>query len=65
VSIWNGPPPPENVSSIEAVYAMLDERAREMGIEDIPVKFTVFISPPELVLVPQMDSSRWMSLCGG
>ncbi len=54
VSIWNGPPPPENVSSIETVYAMLDERAREMGIEDIPVKFTVFISPPELVLDHQI-----------
>lgn len=64
VSIWNGPLPPENVSSIEAVYAMLDERAKEMGIEDIPVKFTAFISPPELVLGPQMDFSRWMSLCG-
>jgi hypothetical protein len=55
VSLWNGPPPPENVSSIEAVYAMLDTRAREMGIEKIPVKFTVFISPPELVLGPQME----------
>lgn len=65
VGIWNGPPPPENVSSIDAVYAMLDTRAREMGIEDIPVKFTVFISPPELVIGPQMDSSGWMSLCGG
>jgi len=64
VSIWNGPPPPENVSSIEAVYAMLDERARKMGIEDIPVKFTVFISPPELVLGPEMDSSGWIRLCG-
>jgi hypothetical protein len=55
VGIWNGPPPPENVSSIEAVYAMLDTRAREMGIEKIPVKFTVFISPPVLVLGPQME----------
>ena len=55
VGIWNGPPPPENASSIEAVYAMLDEQAREMGIEKIPVKFTVFISPPELVLGPQME----------
>jgi hypothetical protein len=64
VGIWNGPPPPENASSIEAVYAMLDEQAREMGIEKIPVKFTVFISPPELVLGPQMDLSRWMRLCG-
>lgn len=64
VSIWNGPPPPENTSSIEAVYSMLDEQAREMGIEDIPVKFTVFISPPELVLGPQMDSPWWMRLCG-
>ncbi|WP_332448932.1 hypothetical protein [Methanoculleus sp.] len=63
VSIWNGPPPPENVSSIEAVYAMLDERARVMGIEQIPVKFTIFTSPPELILGPRMDSSRWMSLC--
>ncbi|WP_292365583.1 hypothetical protein [Methanoculleus sp. UBA208] len=63
VGIWNGPPPPKNVSSIEAVYTMLDERAQEMGIEDIPVKFTVFISPPELVLGPQMDSSEWMRLC--
>lgn len=65
VGIWNGPPPPENVSSIDAVYAMLDTRAREMGTEDIPVKFTVFISPPEPVMGPQMDSSGWMSLCGG
>jgi len=64
VSIWNGPPPPKNVSSIEAVYTMLDERAREMGIEDIPVKFTVFISPPELILDSQTDLSRWMRLCG-
>ncbi|WP_292520331.1 hypothetical protein [Methanoculleus sp.] len=64
VSIWNGPPPPENVSSIEAVYAMLNERAKEMGIEDIPVKFTVFTSPPELVLGPQMDITWWMRLCG-
>ena len=55
VSIWNGPPPPENVSSIEAVYTMLDERAEEMGIEDIPVKFTAFISPPELVPGPRME----------
>ncbi|HOB18405.1 MAG TPA: hypothetical protein PKK74_06910 [Candidatus Methanoculleus thermohydrogenotrophicum] len=29
---------------------MLDERAKSMGIESIPVKFTEFISPPELVL---------------
>ncbi|MCK9277631.1 MAG: hypothetical protein M0P22_06050 [Methanoculleus sp.] len=50
VSLWNGPPPPENVSSIEKVYAVLDERAKEMGIESIPVMFTVFTSPPELVL---------------
>lgn len=50
VSLWNGPPPPENVSSIEALFAMLDERAKGMGIENIPVKFTVFTSPPELVL---------------
>ncbi|PKL62892.1 MAG: hypothetical protein CVV31_03520 [Methanomicrobiales archaeon HGW-Methanomicrobiales-2] len=55
VSIWNGPPPPENVSSIETVYTMLDTRAKEMGIEDIPVKFTVFISPPEPVLGPRME----------
>lgn len=54
VSIWNGPPPPENISSIEAVYAMLDEQARNMGIEHIPVKFTVFVSPPKLIL----DCSR-------
>ena len=64
VSIWNGPPPPENVSSIEAVYAMLDKQAREMGIEDIPVKFTVFTSPPVLVPGPRMDLSGWMRLCG-
>ncbi|MDN5340700.1 MAG: hypothetical protein PWQ30_1809 [Euryarchaeota archaeon] len=64
VSIWNGPPPPENTSSIEAVYAMLDGRAREMGIEDIPVKFTVFTSPPELVFGPRMHSPWWMRLCG-
>jgi len=64
VSIWNGPPPAENVSSIEAVYAMLDERAREMGIESIPVKFTVFISPPDLVIGPRMDSSGWTRLWG-
>ena len=50
VSLWNGPPPPENVSSIEALFVMLDERAKGMGIENIPVKFTVFTSPPELVL---------------
>jgi len=50
VSLWNGPPPPENFSSIEALFAMLDERAKGMGIENIPVKFTVFTSPPELVL---------------
>ncbi|MCK9317132.1 MULTISPECIES: hypothetical protein [unclassified Methanoculleus] len=43
---------------------MLDTRAREMGIEDIPVKFTVFTSPPELVLGPQMDITWWMRLCG-
>lgn len=42
---------------------MLDERAREMGFENIPVKFTVFISPPELVLGPQMDITGWMRLC--
>ncbi|KLK88410.1 hypothetical protein SZ63_05145 [Methanoculleus sediminis] len=65
VGIWNGPPPPENVSSIDAVYAMLDTRAREMGIESIPVRFTVFISPPDPVLGPQVDSSGWMRLCGG
>ena len=64
VNFWNGPPPPENVSSLDAVYAMLDTRAREMGIESIPVKFTVFISPPELVMGPEMDSSGWTRLCG-
>jgi hypothetical protein len=64
VNIWNGPPPPENVSSVETLYAMLDERAKEMGIENIPVKFTVFISPPESVYNPQMDLSGWMRLCG-
>ena len=50
VSLWNGPPPPENVSSTEALFAMLDERAKDMGIENIPVKFTVFTSPLELIL---------------
>ena len=64
VNVWNGPPPPENVFSIDAVYAMLDTRAREMGIESIPVKFTVFISPPEPVMGPEMDSSGWTRLCG-
>jgi len=63
VSIWDGPPPPEKVSSIEAVYAMLDERAREMGIENIPVKFTVFISPPELVLDSDLNPSEQIP-CG-
>ena len=64
VNICNGPPPPENVSSVETLYAMLDERAKEMGIENIPVKFTVFISPPESVYSPQLDLSGWMRLCG-
>ncbi|MDV2480998.1 hypothetical protein F8E02_03035 [Methanoculleus sp. Wushi-C6] len=64
VSIWSGPPPPKNVPSIEAVYTMLDGRAREIGIENIPVKFTIFFSPPELILGPQTDLSRWMRLCG-
>lgn len=50
VGLWNGPPPPENVSSVDSLHTMLDERAKSMGIESIPVKFTVFISPPELVL---------------
>jgi hypothetical protein len=50
VSIWNGPPPPEDVSSIETLHAMLDEWAKEMRVENIPVKFTIFTSPPELVL---------------
>ena len=50
VNIWNGPPPPENVSSVDSLHTMLDERAKSMGSGSIPVKFTVFISPPELVL---------------
>ena len=50
VSLWNGPPSPENVTSIEAVFAILDERAKDMGIENIPVKFTVFTSPPDVIL---------------
>ena len=50
VSLWNGPPPPENVSSVETLHTLLDERAKSTGIENIPVKFTVFTSPPELVL---------------
>jgi hypothetical protein len=50
VGLWNGPPPPENVSSVDSLHTMLDERAKSMGIENIPVQFTVFISPPELVL---------------
>jgi hypothetical protein len=50
VSLWNGPPLPENVSSVDSLHTMLDEQAKGMGIENIPVKFTVFISPPELVL---------------
>ncbi|WOX55967.1 MULTISPECIES: hypothetical protein [unclassified Methanoculleus] len=62
VGIWNGPPPPENVCSIETVYAMLDERAKEMGIESIPVKFTVFTSPPELVLGPQIEPQNGKSI---
>jgi hypothetical protein len=63
VSIWNGPPPPENVSSVEAVYALLDGWAEEMGTKNIPVKFTVFQSPPELVIGPQKDLPGWMRLC--
>ena len=55
VGIWNGPPPPENVSSIEAMYAMLDGQAKEMGIENIPVKFTVFTSPSVLDLGPRIE----------
>ncbi|MEA2033910.1 MAG: hypothetical protein U9N40_00215 [Euryarchaeota archaeon] len=54
VSLWNGPPPPMEVSSIETLYAMLDERAMDMGIENIPVKFTAFTSPPVLVLGPSL-----------
>lgn len=50
VSLWNGPPLPENASSVGSLHTMLDERAKGVGIENIPVKFTVFISPPELVL---------------
>jgi hypothetical protein len=37
------------------MYTVLDTRAEEMGIEDIPVKFTVFTSPPELVLGPRTE----------
>lgn len=61
VSIWNDPPLPENVSSVEAVYALLDGWAEEMGTKNIPVKFTVFHSP---VIGPQKDLSGWMRLCG-
>lgn len=50
VSLWNGPSPPENASSVDSLHTMLDERAKEMGIENIPVKFMVFASPPRLVL---------------
>lgn len=50
VTLWSGPPPPKTVYSIEALYAMLDEKARDMGIEDIPVKFEVFAAPPVLDL---------------
>ncbi|MDI6867554.1 hypothetical protein [Methanoculleus sp.] len=35
---------------MDSLHTMLDERAKSMGSGSIPVKFTVFISPPELVL---------------
>ncbi|MCE5337921.1 MAG: hypothetical protein LLF90_04455 [Methanomicrobiaceae archaeon] len=45
VSPWNSPPPPETTYSVKALYAMIDEQARNIEIEDVPVRFTVLTSP--------------------
>ncbi|WP_292518509.1 hypothetical protein [Methanoculleus sp.] len=50
VTLWNGPPRPETTYSVEALHVMVDEQARAVGIEDVPVRFTVRTSPPIVIL---------------
>ncbi len=44
------PPPPRNTYTMDELYAMLDERARIMGIENIPVRMRILTFPPVLIL---------------
>lgn len=53
VTLWNGPPRPKTTYSVETLHAMIDEQARAVGYEDVPVRFTVRTSPPILNLGPQ------------
>jgi hypothetical protein len=43
-------PLPRNPYTVDELYAMLDERAQSMGIENIPVRMRIHTSPPVLVL---------------
>jgi hypothetical protein len=50
VTLWNGPPPPATTMTPDDLYATLDAWGEEAGIENVPVRFTVLISPPVLIL---------------
>jgi hypothetical protein len=50
VGLWNGPPPPERAMTVDDIHAILEDRARSMGCEDIPVRFRLYTAPPTLIL---------------
>jgi hypothetical protein len=50
VGLWNGPPPPKRAMTVDEIYATLEERARSMGCESIPVRFRLYTAPPTLIL---------------
>jgi hypothetical protein len=50
VTLWNGPPPPATTMTPDDLYATLDEWGEDAGIENVPVRFRILLSPPVLVL---------------
>jgi hypothetical protein len=50
VGLWNGPPAPERAMTVDEIYTILEDRARTMGGEDIPVRFRLYTAPPTLIL---------------
>lgn len=50
VTLWNGPPPPNTTTTPDEIYATLDAWGKEMGMEEVPVRFVIRTSPPILTL---------------
>ena len=50
VGLSNGAPPPKRAMTVDEIHTTLEDRAREMGCKDIPVRFRIYTHWPVWIL---------------